>query len=300
MRAIYILFITIALFLMQGCTSNKNNNAANNKSIPQRIISMAPSITETLFALGLGDRVVGVTNYCKYPAEVKRIDKIGGYMDPNFEAIAGLKPDIVIVGKDAESSITQLQKLEIRILVIDYSSVDGILDSFVQIGNVCGAQEKANKLVQECKRKIEKIKQLTKDLPRKSVLICVGRNIGSEKLSEVYASGKDTFYDELINYAGGVNAYTEGLIKTPVISAEGLVRINPEIIIDLAPDLEDLNLTKEDIIKEWSTLKDITAVKENRVYVLTGDYVTLPGPRFVKTLEDIARVIHPEIELAND
>ena len=297
MRVINILLIAIAIFFIQGCTSESDKNIKEkNKSIPQRIISMAPSITETLFALDLGDRVVGVTNYCKYPAEAQKRDKVGGYIDPNFEAITALKPDLVIVGKDAESSIAQLKKLEIETLVVDYSSVEGILDSFIKIGDVCGVQKRANDLVQDSRRKIEKIKQLTKDLPRKTVLVCVGRNIGSEKLSEIYASGKDTFYDQLIEYAGGVNAYNESLVKTPVISAEGLIRINPEVIIDLAPDLESLNLSEKDVIKEWSALKDVSAVKENRVYVLTGDYVTLPGPRFVKTLEDIAKAIHPEIK----
>ena len=121
--------------------------------------------------------------------------------------------------------------------------------------------------------------------------------MGSQGLTDVYIAGKDEFYSHLIKIAGGTNVYEDEKVKFPKISQEGLLSLNPDVIVDMAADLKESdNMTKRDVVAEWNKLDDLDAVKNDRVYVFTADYVTVPGPRFIRLLEHMARVIHPDTE----
>ena len=143
--------------------------------------------------------------------------------------------------------------------------------------------------------KIIKDKTIGKERPR--VLISIGRTLGSNSLKEVCVSGKNTFFDELITYAGGRNACEEIDIAYPILSAEGILHINPDVIIDLVPGPETKELDETEILEEWKSVSDVNAIKKNRVYVLNEDYAVIPGPRFILLLEDLAHILHTEIEL---
>lgn len=261
-----------------------------------RLVSLAPSITETLYALGLGDRVEGVTRYCDYPPEAKERPRVGGFLDPNYEAIVGLEPDLVLLLTIHAEAKNRLAALGIDTLVVDHRTLDGILASFQAIGDACGIADTARELVADLEARIHRVRAKTAGLDRPRVLVSSARELGKGRVESVYAAGKGQWYDDLIEYAGGENAFQDTLVQFPQISAEGLLRLDPDVIIELAPELASASYTAEDVRAEWDGLADMTAVKTGRIYVLDGDYVSIPGPRFVNTLEDMAKVLHPEVD----
>ena len=261
----------------------------------RRIVSLAPSITEILFALGLGDKVVGVTHYCDFPPEALTKTKVGGYYDPNYEAIVALRPDLVIMLTEHEEPKRYLGQLGLNVLMVNHKSISGILNSLMAIGKACGAEQNVTSVVRDLRERMERIRQKTDGMPRSKVMVSVGRNMGSGSLKDVYISGRSGFYDEMITFAGGVNAYS-GDVAFPVVSGEGIIRMNPEVIIDMIPDLDEKGWDKAMILKEWETVSGVDAVKNGRVYVFGEDYVVVPGHRFILILEKMARVIHPEVD----
>ncbi len=261
----------------------------------RRIVSLSPSITECLFALGLGDRVVGVTNYCDYPPEALTRSKVGGYYDLNLEAIMALRPDLVVCMPEHADHLSDLERLDLSHLTVDHRKVATILESLTTLGRVCGEPERAKVLVQDIRQRMTNVQKRVLDGRRPSVLVCVGRNMGSATIDEVYVAGNGGFYDEIISLAGGMNAYRgQGALAFPVITGEGLLRLKPEIIIDMVADLPESGLTEADVRKQWDSLPDMPAVKHGRVFLFTDDFVVVPGPRFIQILEKMAAVIHPE------
>lgn len=298
MRKIVPVALIIALILGGIYTARRAQTAfgsrASHKSvIVCRVVSLAPSITETVFALGKGNKLVGVTRYCDYPSAAKKIAKIGGYIDPSFEAIVRLKPDLVIVTIENKETVKKLRELGLQVLVVDQNTISGIIGSIKKIGHAVDADGRAGEIVSDITRRIDDVKKHTKGLNRPSVMISIGRSMGGG-VDEIYVAGKDNFYDEIICIAGGRNAYDSRIAKTPALSGEGITRLNPDVIIDLEPGRQKKEADKS--ISEWSILPHVSAVKSKRVYVLTGRYVVVPGPRFINPLEDAAKIIHPEVD----
>ena len=294
-----IVLILVATFVARGFLENKvEQNEKSNPAgtIPQRIISLAPSITETLFVLGLGDKVVGRTRYCIFPEEAKKIPQLGGYYDPSIESMIDLNPDLVILLAEHEKVKESMEDMGIKTLQIEHRYIEEIIESFEIIGKACGAEEAAHKLMADTRRRIERIKSSGKENSPKRVMITVGRNMGSGSLSDVYIVGKNNFYDELINMAGGVNAY-QGDISFPAVSPEGMLQMDPDIIIDLVADLYERGWDVDTIKGEWRNIPNLRAVKDDSIYVLGGSYVVVPGPRFILMAEEIAKAVNPEFEV---
>ena len=263
---------------------------------PERIISMAPSVTEVLFALEQGDKVVGVTRYCDYPPEALEKTAIGGFLDPNYEAVVALKPDLVVLLPIHTDAQLRMEQLGIRTLTVEHRTLDGILESITIIGDASGSRSEAESMLADIRTRMSHIEKITDNLPRPTILLSAGRGMGTGKLEEVYVAGKNQWYDEVITLAGGRNAFTDETIQFPALSGEGLYRLNPDVIIDMAPDLAGLGLTRQEVIREWDVMDKCSAVINNRVYVLDGDYTTIPGPRFIQVIEDVARVLHPDVD----
>jgi iron complex transport system substrate-binding protein len=259
------------------------------------IVSLAPSITEILFALGLEDSVVGVTRYCDFPPVARTKTNVGGYYDPNYESIVTLYADLVIMLEEHEEPRQYLSELGLNTLVVNHKSISGILNSITVIGKTCGVDKKAEAIVRDLQLRMERIRQKTEGLPRPRVMISVEKNMGSGNLKDVYISGREEFYNEMITLAGGVNAYA-GDIAFPAVSREGIVQMNPEVIIDIIPDIDEKDTGNAMISKEWDALSQVDAVSKDRVYVFGEDYVVIPGPRFILILEKMARLIHPEVD----
>jgi len=299
-RKLLIASLVLALFALNYMAKSfliKPVSAISSSSSKcSRIVSLAPNITEMLFALGLGKMVAGVTRYCDYPIEAVGKTKVGGYYDPNYEAIFSLKPDLVVMLQEHEEPQKKIPAMGLNILVLNNKTVDDILNSITVIGETCGVKKRAEEIVRGLKDRIKRIGELTKTLARPTVMVSVGRGMASNSIKNVYIAGKNGYYDELITLAGGVNVYQTEKIAFPVISMEGIVAFNPDVVLDLVPDVEEKGLDEKKMLKEWEELYMIKAVKEKRVYILGKDYVTVPGPRFILLLEDMVKAIHPEIK----
>lgn len=262
----------------------------------RRIVSLAPSVTETLFALGQGDRVVGVTRYCRFPPEAATRRKVGGFLDPNFEALLALKPDLIVMLQSNESSQPALEKLGLNCLVVCHKNVAGILSSFTEIGNALGAEAKAAELVADARRRIRRIEQKTAGRDRPRVLCSVLRNPGAGRLDGVTVAAADGYFDKIIAIAGGENACRQAAAPFPQVSHEGILWMDPQVIVDLVRPVSQLNVDRKTILADWREVAEVEAVRTGRVYVIDDDFAPVPGPRFILLVEKLARLLHPEVD----
>ena len=260
-----------------------SGNAAS-ESIPRRIVSLAPSITETVFALGFGNRLVGVTSHCDYPAEAKRLPKIGDFMSPSLEVIAAKQPDLVIgvTGATDPAKAREIERLGIKITLVSVSSVSEILSSFKHIAALLGDPDAGATLIEKITAQFDKVKKRVAPAPRRSTLLAVG-------LRPLVAVGGKNFLDELITLAGGENIAGNASQPWLNLPDEYVVAKAPQVIIQAGMGSDASRPTRQ-----WSDLKSIPAVKERRVYTYNSDKILRPGPRIGEGLEEIARLIHPE------
>lgn len=249
-----------------------------------RIVSLAPSVTETIFALGFGDRLVGVTTYCDYPAEARKIAKIGGFMNPSLEAIVAKRPDLVIGVSGATDPVKarEIERLGFKVSLISLASVSDILSAIKNIARLLGSPESGQKLARQIILQIDRVKRRVALAPRRSTLLAVG-------LRPLVAVGGKNFIDELITLAGGENIARDAAQPWLNLPDEYVVAKAPQVIIEAGMGSE-----RGESTKHWADLKSIPAVKDGRVYDYPSDKILRPGPRIGEGLEDIARLIHPE------
>jgi len=251
---------------------------------PQRVVSLAPSVTETIFALGFGDRLVGVTTFCDYPAQARELPKIGGFMSPSLETILAKRPDLVlgVRGATDPTGAREMERLGLRVRLISLASVSDILSSIKSIARWLGNTGPGEGLAQAITFRIDQVKRRVAPAPRRSVLLAVG-------LRPLIAVGGKNFIDELITLAGGENIARGAAQPWLNLPDEYVVARAPQVIIEAGMGSE-----RGESARHWRDLKSIPAVKENRVYVYPSDKILRPGPRIGEGLEEIARLVHPE------
>lgn len=260
------------------------------KKYPKRIVSLAPSNTEILFALGLKDRIVGVTDYCNYPPDIlelkrsKRIESVGGYSTVDVEKVVRLRPDLVVASYGNGIGVVKaLKSFGITVICLNPKSIEDIIRDIEILGKVCGVEENASKLVEWIKLRIELIREDEHNWKPKIVHI-----VWSDP---IWVSGKNTFIDDAIEIAGGVNAVNES--GWVVLSLEDLIRINPDIIIVNSGNgmsSSGENIIYESII-ESDVLRNLKAVKCGNVYVIDADVISRPSYRLVYAIEEISKII---------
>ncbi len=257
---------------------------------PQRIISLAPSNTEILFALGLADRIVAVTDYDDYPPEAKEKPSVGGYSTPNIEEVVALSPDLILATSVHEQRIIpQLEERGMTVFALNPKTIDEVLEAITLVGEITGQEKEASRLVAEMQNRIKMVTDKTDSLleeQRPRIFYIVWHD-------PLMTSGSGTFQHDLIQKAGGTNIARD-LTGWPTISLEAVIEANPEVMIAGVGhgNTEDLNFQ---FIKTESRLRDTDARQNNRVYAIDGNLVSRPGPRIVDGLEELARLIHPEI-----
>lgn len=262
---------------------------------PKRIVSTAPGITETLFALGLGDRVVGVSTYCHYPPEAASRPRIGTYLRPNVEAIVALRPDLVILQSMPNDAGPQLARMKLNVLEVDHGNLDNSLAAIQTIGNRSGVGERAARLVQEMRSRLDEIRRRTARAPRRSLVFIVGRTPG--RLEGLVAVGKGSYLNELIEIAGGVNALAGTPLAYPKISLEALLAMNPDVLVDMGDMADTINVTenhKREVVSLWGRYPALKAVASKRVFAVASDVFVVPGPRIVEAASAFERMLHPE------
>ncbi len=268
--------------------SCKERAVSPEDSVPDRcakIVSLAPSITEILFALELGNKVAGVTNFCTYPKEAQGIPKIGGYYDPSAEAVIALRPSIVMALREQSEIVAKMRSAGLDVLTVPGKALDDIHTAVELIAQACNAEQQERSLGLKLKAELAP-EQMSGERPK--VLVVVGRDMAGDKIRDVFAAGDDKFYDRLIDLAGGRNAYNNAEAAYPKLSIEGLLQLNPDIIIDIVQPPKPGE--KPAGADDWKQLARLRAVKEKQVFVLTADWAAIPGPRigaFKKRLFDI-------------
>jgi iron complex transport system substrate-binding protein len=261
---------------------------------PERIVSTSPSITEALFALGLGPHVVGVSNYCEYPPQVKDLPKVGTYLRPDAERIARLKPDLVIVHKLSNELTNRLTALHIPYAEVGRSG--GLTEAYEeirQIGEATGRKEQAEKLIASMHARLDQIRAQTTGKKKPSVMFVIGRDPGT--LTNLIVVGRDNFLNELIAVAGGVNVIAEQSSQAyPRISLETILRNQPDVLIDMG-DMgtgpEERERKAKESLALWDALPDLSAVKQGQVHCLTSTAFVVPGPRSVEATEILFAIL---------
>jgi len=257
---------------------------------------MAPNIAEAVFALGAGDRVVGVSEYTAYPPEAAAKPQVGALYNPNLERIVSLRPDLILIQQKHETVEELCADRHISFLVVNMESgLKSVLAAMDTLGMAFGrdASERAKALRAEIEKDLAAVRVRVDGATRPRVLICVDRS--PDSLKSVYCPGGSSFLSELIEIAGGENVLADEPNAYVQISTEAIVRRAPDVIIETLPGRTLSEAERKKIVDEWGALYTVPAVKQGRVYVLTDDYVVVPGPRIARTAELFAETIHPEL-----
>jgi iron complex transport system substrate-binding protein len=271
---------------------------------PVRIVSTFPSITETLFALGAGDRVIGVSDYCRYPPAALSLPKVGSFTKPDPEKIALLRPDLVIVDRSAGALAERLSALGIHHASVKLGSLADIYSMIRDIGAAIDSPERANQLNANIRSRLAAFRAETEKRPRPSVLIVLGRTPG--QLTGIVAVGPGPYLGELLEIAGGRNVLAETSIAYPHISLETVVRLNPDVILDLSlmgsvsgtGSAGGMSSTggdpaaEERLRQPWLSRRELAAVRDGMIFGLTSEPLTTPGPRVVDAVELLKATIH--------
>jgi iron complex transport system substrate-binding protein len=252
---------------------------------PKRIVSLAPNITEILFSLGLDAEIVGVSTLSNFPERAKQKVQVGSYLSPDFEKILSLKPDLIIatgVGNTREV-VDRLDKLGFPTYVLFPKNVDDILKSIHHLGQVVDRQKAAAVIVQEMKKRRERVVERIQDLYRPRVFLLVGE-------APLVTVGKGSFADDLIRLAGGENIAGNRKEMYPRLGMEEVLQRAPEVIL-----ISSMNPKAEyqKVLQEWTRWKSLPAVKQGHIYILDSDMIDRPSPRIIDGLEAMAGILHP-------
>jgi iron complex transport system substrate-binding protein len=298
LKAAVVSFVLLGLLIgmMTGCkaefepgsyTDDMGRGVVINE-VPQRIVCFGPSITEIAFALGLGERVVGVDDFSDYPAAAQALPKVGSAWAPSIESLVALAPDLVLTLKHEQFN-SELEARGIKYLVVDPKDIDGILADIKLVGAATDSIDEAKALVDSMEERIAKVQDKVAAAPEVSVFFIVD---ATDPMLP-WTAGPGSFIDALITMAGGVNIAHEAPVAWPQFSVEEVVSANPDIIIVQTMSGGVPTISVEDLQAHpiWG---QIEAVKQGRVYLIDGDLVSRSGPRIVDGLEALAKIIHPE------
>lgn len=261
----------------------------------QRIISTAPSITEMLYAVGLGDRVIGVTTYCHYPPQARLKPKIGTYTEPNLERIASLRPDLVVIQKNPINLAAKLESLKLGVLEVSHDTVDDVFASMQRIADSGGVTAQGRAVVEDLRRQLADVRNRTAGLPRRRMMFIVGRSPNA--LEDLIAVGRASYLNGIIEIAGGANIFKDAVAPYPKVGMEDVLARNPEVIVDMGDMSQTEGVTEEhkrSVVALWNRFPAITAVHDHRVIAVASDIFTVPGPRMVEAARAFARMLHPE------
>ena len=252
---------------------------------PKRVVSLAPSITEILYAIGLNDEIVGVTEFCDYPQEAKQKAKIG-YAQPNIEAIVTLEPDLVLAPRAflRADLLAKLEQLKVTTFVVDPESFEEIPSRIQTVGRILNRSTAADGVAMAMRQRIAAIRSKMEAVARVRVLYV----LNSQPLITV---GPGSYIHQVINVAGGSNIASQATVPYPHLNMEAVLKEDPEIIIFPIGKAEGISLAEQ---QEWLRWTSLSAVKQGRLHQISADILNRPGPRIVEGLETLARIIHPE------
>ena len=252
---------------------------------PRRIVSLAPSVTELLFALGTGDRVVGGTRFCDYPPEAAGLPRVGGYTDPSVEAVAGLKPDLVLAVPSPANRrpVEALRRLGLSVEIVSDRRLADVRQALATVGDLLGRQAAARAAVARLDAGLDTVRRRVAGRPRPSVLLVYGHR-------PLVVAAAGSWAGELLAIAGGDNVVAgDGYPLRPL---EQVLADAPAVIVDVA--MAPAGSRREEAVRFWTRWPSLPAVRDGRVHVLNGGALMRPGPRAPEAAAALARVLHPE------
>jgi iron complex transport system substrate-binding protein len=252
---------------------------------PARIVSLTPALTEILFAVGAGSRVVGVTDYCDYPPEAASRTKIGGYVNPSVEAVVALKPDLVVVspGPGNRDAALAMRRTGLRVEVVAAETLEESLTAIESVARLCGDETTGRALAARVRARLEAVARRVAGEPRVPTLFSV-------QVDPIIAAGRDTLPAQLLEIAGGRNVVTEP--RYPRMGLEAVVAARPELILQARMDAPAAGGESAEAAY-WNRWPQIPAVAAKRVVVLEGGLALRPGPRVADAAEQLASIVHP-------
>ena len=257
---------------------------------PLRIVSMAPNLTEMLFALGLGDSVVAVTRDSDYPPAANQKPSVGTFWQPNIEAVIAAKPNLVItLGFGRQSNLAdRLKRIGYEILSLNIEKVDELFTATKKIGAATGTHKEADELLRDMHRNLDRLAALLGSDKKVRVMWVVQRQ-------PLRVAGRNTFVNEMIEMAGGQNAIGSTIHQYPPIGFEQVIACRPDVIIEAAMNQGSAAGQQAKALKFWRKFDNLPAVRNERVYIVNGDIVSRLGPRLYEGVETIARCLRPEL-----
>ena len=259
---------------------------------PRRIVSIVPSLTETLFAIGAGAEVVGVGTFDTYPSAVATLPRVGGLIDPDMERIFALRPDLVILHGSQHDQISQLTRASIPVFSYAHGGLAETLSVIRELGTRTGHTRDAERVAAAIEDRLADLRARTGDRTRPRVLLVFGREPRS--LRNIYASGGFGFLHDMLEAAGGDNAFADVPRESVQLTSEAILTAAPDVIIELTYDERMTPDTQAAEIAVWNRLSAIPAVRDGRVHLLLGNQFVVPGPRLAEATAAIARALHPD------
>ena len=281
------LFSVIVTLLLYAFTAG----AQQQQRPPQRIISIIPALTEMLFAIGAGPRVVAVGSYDDYPPEVKKLERVGALLDPNLERILALKPDLVTVYGSQVDLQRQLERAGVPLFLYRHAGLADVSTTILDLGARVGQAKEAEALTKSIQQDLDSIRRRVAGRPRPRTLLVFGRE--ALALRGIYASGGYGFLNDMLTAAGGENVFADVKRESVQATSELILARRPEVIIELrVGDTTQDQQQRE--IESWNRLSSVPAVQSKRVFFLTDARTVVPGPRVAGGTELIARALHPD------
>lgn len=266
--------------------------AQSRATLPRRIISLVPALTEVLFAIGAGPQVVAVGSFDNFPPEVKGLPRVGALLDPDTERILSLRPDLVAIYGSQTDLQQQFARARVPTYVYRHGGITTILETISELGAATGHEKEAARLTSDLRSRLDAVRERVRGRPRPRVLLVFERQ--PRTLREIYASGGRGFLHEMLEIAGGVNVFADSARESVQPSLETILTRAPEVILEVRAEgrLEPGALAGERDV--WSAVASVPAVRNGRIRFLSGDYLVVPGPRFARATEELARAIHPD------
>ncbi len=288
-RIALLLVLTVALV---GCW----REAPERNGPPERIVSLLPSFTQIVVALGAGERIVGCTPFCPREGLSAAAVSVGGALDANFEKILALRPDLVIVQATMTAHIDRLRALGLTVLPQPVETVGDACNAAVTIAKTLGLEKEGRRVAALFRTELKSVTQQTAGKPPVSTLLVIGHTPG--ELRDIFVAAKGTFLDELLVAAGGVNALGVALTIYPKISKEEILRLNPQVILVFTPTRNPAPDASARELGLWRALPYLDAVKSGRVYVISDFHALSPGTKMGVTAGRISRLLHPQSAVA--
>ncbi len=293
-RSVWFPLTALPLLLpVAGC--REPPPAATRPATPRRIITIAPNAAEIIVALGEARRIVAVDKFCAGPRELDPLPRVGGLFDPDLEAIVRLQPDLLILRGRNETLERLCADKRIAVYLDPTERLADILDTIAALGEMLDCPAAARRLQQHMNDRLDRIAAAVSGRPRPRVLITIARK--PDSLADILTAGSGTFVHEIITRAGGENVFAHLAMDYPQVSLEAIVAAAPDAIIEAMPEAEPGPPLTEAARRLWAQLGPVPAVRTGRILLLTDDHALIPSPRVVEIIAQVARWLHPEVEL---